>query len=78
MAKKKSKSKKPARDGFGLVGKHVAFKYRSAHPHGRVTGIKKQGKTRATTLFFIQPDAKDHHAGEPAKVVRHGDKIHAS
>lgn len=73
----RTKSRKPTkgRNGFGEIGKEEEFKYRSAHPHGKVTGIDKQGKTKASTVFDIMPDAKDRHPGEKLPVHRHGDKL---
>lgn len=65
------------RNGFGLVGKHVGFGYRGAHPHGTVSGTAKQGTTRATTMFDVMPDAKDRHPGEKLPVHRRGANLHA-
>lgn len=70
----RSKGKR-ARNGFGEVGKEVAFRYRSAHPHGKVTGVAKQGKTKDTTMFNVMPDAKDRHPGEKLPVHRRGNKL---
>lgn len=66
----------PPRNGFGLVGKHVGFGYRGAHPQGHVTGIRKQGTTRATTEFNVMPRAQDRHPGEPLPVHRYGSNLH--
>lgn len=66
------------KNGFGLVGKHVRFRYRSGGGEGVVTGIVTQGRTRATTMFSIRPDAKYRHPGEPALIHRHGDKLSAA
>ena len=66
-----------AHNVFGLVGKHVGFGYRGAHPQGNVTGVYKQGKTRATTEFNVMPRAKDRHPGEKLPVHRMGNNLHA-
>lgn len=49
-------------------GTPVTWHYRSAIGHGSIAGIKKRGKTSASTEYRIRE--KDHHKGEP-KVVNH-------
>lgn len=58
------------------AGRHVAFGYRGAHPHGTVTGVAKVGKTKANTMYDVMPDAKDRHPGEKLPVHRLGKNLH--
>lgn len=58
------------------VGEHVGFRYRSAHPEGRIAKIVRDvlGKIKKV---FIRPDKKDRHPGEGAEVSRRAGKFHA-
>lgn len=57
-------------------GEPVSFNYRSAKDvHGTVTGVEHQGKTNATTMYDVQPTAKNVHPGEKVPVHRSGDKL---
>lgn len=62
-----------SKNSFGMMGKRVAFNYRSKHgAHGTVTGIVHQGTTRSTTTYAIRPSREDRHPGEPSLIHRKG------
>lgn len=69
-----TESKKPKTESE--AGRHVAFGYRGAHPHGTVTGVDKPGKTKAKTMYDVMPDAADRHPGEKLPVHRLGKNLH--
>lgn len=58
---RKPPAKPKGGDGFGLIGKAVTYKYRSATGHGTVVGINKPGATRATTEYKVRQH--DDHTG---------------
>lgn len=55
-------------------GTPVTWHYRGAIGHGTVAGIKKRGKTSATTEYKIREH--DHHKGEAPIVNHYGRALH--
>lgn len=53
-------------------------KYRGAKGiKGRIVGVIKKGKTKATTMYAFMPNKKYRHKGEKLPVHRLGKNIHS-
>ncbi len=56
----------------------ATIKYRGAKGiKGRIVGVIKKGKTKATTMYAFMPNKKYRHKGEKLPVHRLGKNIHS-